>query len=636
MPSLDALRLHASPTPMEINEIERAIQDDGDTIVGYLDAIVAIQQTLLTLRTQLDTVYASAALKRAVIAPIRRLPPEIIGSILTYVLHDSERTSRCLLHHPVLRTCRLWRDLAFSTPIAWSFIQFYLDYDVNWCAVLKTLMGLAGTRPVHLELVASTTRFSGNHELRCSEEDITGLLVSSAGRWQTLRLCNVHLPPWFSAETLPLTLLRSVNLTKVTVPTTDSASPSAALPVAHFERCPALTHVSLVDTDIGQLCLPLAQLLHLDVLLNRDDLVAPCIEALGACQALTSLELILRAPDHAPHIEIQLPSLEYLMLSREASSMLKILRTPKLSRLRGYANFNDILQYAQRQDTIRSTVTSLSLTAAKVSEAGWTRLLKLYPKLTRLDLLNRPTYRTDWFDRRSPSEFKEELQLMRALSHHPDLLPDLTYLHLRRFEVRGPENIQVIEDLVEARTGCPSLDTPGLKGIHFAQCKSLEDWDRLTSTLAGRIQCTTDFGRPRAPFVERDSMSPRLSQCASDTSDDREDSEEGSPHDLDDRSGGLVSTDSEVSESGDESEDADVNLVTLEEYVDDSDDDGRWAWEAHPVDEFSVDEEWIHPGNMSYEADGNAIPPHDLDDERPPYNLRSTKFPIHRLAPRRY
>ncbi|KAL1670918.1 hypothetical protein EV122DRAFT_285580, partial [Schizophyllum commune] len=112
--------------------------------------------------------------------------------------------------------------------------------------------------------------------------------------------------------------------------------------------------------------------------------------------------------------------------------------------------------------------------------------------------------------------------------------------------------------------------------------------------------------------------------------------EEGSTQDLDERPGGSVSTDSEASESEDDSEDAGVNLVTLENYVDDSDDDGRWAWEAHLVDESSVDEEWIHPGNMSYEADANARPPHDLDDERLPYNLRATKFPIHRLAPRRY
>ncbi|TRM58641.1 hypothetical protein BD626DRAFT_438001, partial [Schizophyllum amplum] len=116
------------PTEREVAEIRHALQMDEASAATLEEAISRTQRTLDDLRAQHNVVVTSAARKRSLIAPIRRLPPELLTIIITLAISrtfDRKRDSTLVVQHPVLQVCHRWRALALATPRIWADIAVY-------------------------------------------------------------------------------------------------------------------------------------------------------------------------------------------------------------------------------------------------------------------------------------------------------------------------------------------------------------------------------------------------------------------------------------------------------------------------------------------------------------------------------
>lgn len=99
-----------------------ARKDEKRRIEGEIEDL---EGRITTLRGQVAVIQHELDIDEAFVAPIRRLPPEILGNIIALAATAPGTDVQ------VLRTlssiCRLWRDTTLRTPSAWSRIVFATD-----------------------------------------------------------------------------------------------------------------------------------------------------------------------------------------------------------------------------------------------------------------------------------------------------------------------------------------------------------------------------------------------------------------------------------------------------------------------------------------------------------------------------
>lgn len=159
------------------------------------DRIVRIETFLQTLREQQDVLETEISLHKALVAPISRMPPEILADIFTCCVEARwldipptiARRSDIRLDKSPCRLssiCRRWRTIAHSTPKLWTCIALVL-------------------RPKHLKLdvvfvTAWLARSGGSPLSICLESDgafksdlhsLMEIFSSCAHRWQNIRMC---------------------------------------------------------------------------------------------------------------------------------------------------------------------------------------------------------------------------------------------------------------------------------------------------------------------------------------------------------------------------------------------------------------------------------------------------------------
>ncbi|KAH6911001.1 hypothetical protein BKA70DRAFT_1398666 [Coprinopsis sp. MPI-PUGE-AT-0042] len=117
-PFKDRLSTNYVPSDNETTAIQKLIEVVEPQIVSLDAEIEAMKQR--------RAVYASfVADHRALISPIRRMPPDILRNVFSYcVPYDTPERSMQISSAPLLLTqiCRHWRNLAIKTPTLWSTI----------------------------------------------------------------------------------------------------------------------------------------------------------------------------------------------------------------------------------------------------------------------------------------------------------------------------------------------------------------------------------------------------------------------------------------------------------------------------------------------------------------------------------
>ncbi|RXW25639.1 hypothetical protein EST38_g229 [Candolleomyces aberdarensis] len=123
-----------SPSDAEIPLIKALIQQKIDVIDSIDKEIKEVLDSLAALKARRKANKIFIRKHQALIAPIKRLPPDILSTVFLAclpVIECMEAAMTC--NHPAVvisQVCRHWRQLAFDTPLLWSRIQLILP-NVN-------------------------------------------------------------------------------------------------------------------------------------------------------------------------------------------------------------------------------------------------------------------------------------------------------------------------------------------------------------------------------------------------------------------------------------------------------------------------------------------------------------------------
>jgi hypothetical protein len=129
-PFLEYLDLDYSPSDAETPLIKALIQQKLDAIAGIDKEIKDLEDSLAALKARRKASKIFVRKHRALVAPIKRLPPDILSTVFLACLPAIERPEASMAgNNPAVvisHVCRHWRQLAFDTPLLWSRIRLVI------------------------------------------------------------------------------------------------------------------------------------------------------------------------------------------------------------------------------------------------------------------------------------------------------------------------------------------------------------------------------------------------------------------------------------------------------------------------------------------------------------------------------
>lgn len=159
------------------------------------EQIIQIHRHVDTLRQQCHTLQSHLTLHKALIAPISRLPPEILAEIFLHCVEAkwldipptiSKRSDIRLDKSPcrLAGTCRRWRIIAHSTPRLWSCIALVLrpkhvKPDVEFT---KIWLDRSVASPLSICL-------ESDGAFKSDLQPLMELFASCCHRWRNVRVC---------------------------------------------------------------------------------------------------------------------------------------------------------------------------------------------------------------------------------------------------------------------------------------------------------------------------------------------------------------------------------------------------------------------------------------------------------------
>ncbi|THU75692.1 hypothetical protein K435DRAFT_558316, partial [Dendrothele bispora CBS 962.96] len=126
------------------------------------DEIQKLEADIVSLRNQQQRIYRQIDRYRSLLAPIRKLPPEVLGHIFCLICTENSAATTeidCPAVH-LSHVCAGWRDLARTTPSLWSCISIdlrvYSQQDpFRVESMLTTCLALSNPSPIILHLTMS-------------------------------------------------------------------------------------------------------------------------------------------------------------------------------------------------------------------------------------------------------------------------------------------------------------------------------------------------------------------------------------------------------------------------------------------------------------------------------------------------
>ncbi|KAJ6492553.1 hypothetical protein C8R47DRAFT_1070589 [Mycena vitilis] len=389
LPKLDApsqsltCLLESNEIPLEpdlpfLRDLVSNAQDRLDAFNAQIDSLHA---TLAQLTRRRDETAEYVRQHRAVISPLRRMPPELLCEIfeLAWRNEDDEDRTRTAVPPPwyLGHISRSWRDAAVPYAPLWCSISItFIDIDDHPLPMLETQLARSGNAPLNIFW-------------RCGEYYHPLFLeqvVAQCGRWRALYL-TVRDPDGEELEecyddTLLAWLLptagRLAQLQKLDL----VSDPDVPVPDV-FLAAPALRDVVLDGQDFGEFpLLPWTQITryrgtaHMDSHLDILKIVAPL---------LVECTIALDEGDNREVEAILLPRLRLLCV--HSFVPLDCVETPSLHTLSSfvYQDPTHLLSFLQRS-SCTSTLTKLVLMISHCYETSsdFVALFQGLPALTYL------------------------------------------------------------------------------------------------------------------------------------------------------------------------------------------------------------------------------------------------------------
>ncbi|KAF7371099.1 F-box domain-containing protein [Mycena sanguinolenta] len=176
----------------------QAVVSESDPRLAYLEAEIAkLQDQLKPLEEERLSLLTYRAQNRAILSPIRRIPPEILSDIFWWTLppiEDARQNAPYEAHNiPWLLThiSSRWRAICIATPSLWSRIV------VNYVEIHQMSRSRRPSSAPHLALIATQIQrsrklkihFYGSPEMDSRPQiQMFELLMQHSSRWEELSL----------------------------------------------------------------------------------------------------------------------------------------------------------------------------------------------------------------------------------------------------------------------------------------------------------------------------------------------------------------------------------------------------------------------------------------------------------------
>ncbi|KAL1669247.1 hypothetical protein GGF50DRAFT_85555 [Schizophyllum commune] len=484
---IESIRKPDYPTMENACAIQQIILLEEAAVANYTQTIRATRKILKDLLREKKLLITHLTRKRALIAPIRRLPTEIMLIILKMSVADTM--------------------IAKRAPSLWTHIRIYPLYDYFYQdQMLKAYLQRSQTLPIDIYLLSNDATmhlrtYDDDFDIWEPLSDVEGLLLSYAHRWRTFQIEVLTDCLRKPREPVNLPLLTSFHLY--------ASSRWSNL----FKDCPALSTVELrgaVDPLLHDL--PWAQISELHITKLFHVPMDNSLKLLSTCQSLRYLTLYVEegGPQASQGNTAILPALEYLEVHGSAGGLLNRLIVPSLRELNAVsghhvchhhvpkdAGYNALLELTTLNDaTIGDNVTTLSLeTTTTCDDREWTKLFTHYAGVSRLRIVDFP-------DRMASAG----LSLLETLVAHPELLSHLTRLDFPTMCIASPEDLQVLVDLMKQRA---STGNGGkLEQINVEAVEKIDLVDQILRLREQGIcvyaQEPPNLRRPGAIYIEED------------------------------------------------------------------------------------------------------------------------------------
>ncbi|KAJ7475054.1 hypothetical protein FB451DRAFT_1397925 [Mycena latifolia] len=290
------------------------------------DAEVQQLRAFLAL-TDGNLVNQNAPLK-AVLSPLRRFPPEILGEFFQWCCENS-LASKCYsildpMEAPILlgHVCTSWRTVSHNSPRLWDTISYRSDTTPSDSLVpyVSTLVAKSRNLPLALEIISRRI----THSPLFTHPSAADLISAFPQTLNKLRLdldargCDFNVLP--SGTYYPMLSTIIIEITDCQI-AQDMRRPDVASILRHFREAPCLQHLTLdaprLTGNILEVEFPWKGLTSLDLSVSMDIFTARML--LTQCTHLTvcAMQEVGSFADHEPDLPISplsLPRLEFLDL----------------------------------------------------------------------------------------------------------------------------------------------------------------------------------------------------------------------------------------------------------------------------------------------------------------------------------
>ncbi|KAJ7162941.1 hypothetical protein C8R46DRAFT_331513 [Mycena filopes] len=250
--------------------------------------IARIESQIRDLERLCDRERGTIAQLRMAIAPVRKLPGELLVEVFRHTCADYtfDNTSTIKKVQALSHVCAYWRRVAITTPRLWTEA---LDIRLDKTPTHAYLAGLK-------EWLRRSAPFPIDIRLECRRRDIdsaavVGAVVTTAHRWSR---ADFHLPSLSGFCNIPSTALKQLRTLRLQ--SQDAANPRALLA---FSLAPNLDTLTLHTRYPTRLMMPWSQLTCLDLVTNS---AQEGLDTLFQCPNLVTVELSIPAWPQLPDL----------------------------------------------------------------------------------------------------------------------------------------------------------------------------------------------------------------------------------------------------------------------------------------------------------------------------------------------
>lgn len=141
-PFASVIETNYIPSQDEIVQLRALLVEPQIQLSRLETEISRLQDLLGSVVLQRDSVKKYIDAHRALMSPIRRLPPETLSEIFTHCLPDRYAV-RDTSEAPLLLTevSRHWRHTAIDTPALWKSLHIFIPREMSWLRLKKRIVG---------------------------------------------------------------------------------------------------------------------------------------------------------------------------------------------------------------------------------------------------------------------------------------------------------------------------------------------------------------------------------------------------------------------------------------------------------------------------------------------------------------